>query len=329
MSSKIKVSLETIIRLSLGAFLITTAVLKLISIDSFELYIYSFNIFSFVTTTIISRIVITVEMLLGLWLMLKIFYRETWLLCMSMMVAFTIFLIFAYFDKGDESCHCMGEIISMKPGHSIIKNIVIIMLLVLIKVGRGDKVTRRGQWLGAGTTLAISFIIPFVIVPNDMIYNKLFSKEERLNREAFYESVSDSTYNIFLNVLPEMKDDSIIFVEEERHMNIGEGRYMINYAIAGCKYCKMGAERLSIMFEKHEIDKGKLRFVISGGPISISMFMKMAGTKEYGHWKIAPHKMMELTYGEFPQYVFVENGDIVYTGDFRHLDETEIIEFLK
>ena len=329
MSSKADVCLETIIRLSLGAFLITTAVLKLISIDSFELYIYSFNIFSFVSTTIISRIVIAVEMWLGLWLLLKIFYKETWLLCMSMMVAFTIFLIFAYFDKGDDNCHCMGEIISMKPGHSIIKNIVIIILLVLIKVERGDKKRRRRQWLGAGTTLVISFVIPFIIIPNDMIYNKLFSKEERLNREAFYESVNDSTYNIFLKVLPEMKDDSIIFVEEERPMNISEGRYLINFALAGCKYCKMGAERLSIMFDKHEIDKEKLKFVIGGGPISISMFMKMAGTQEYEHWKIAPHKMMELTYGVFPQYVFVENGDIVFSGDFRHLDETEIIEFLK
>ena len=95
MSSKADVCLETIIRLSLGAFLITTAVLKLISIDSFELYIYSFNIFSFVSTTIISRIVIAVVMWLGLWLLLKIFYRETWLLCMSMMLAFTIFLMFS------------------------------------------------------------------------------------------------------------------------------------------------------------------------------------------------------------------------------------------
>ncbi|MGN0033945.1 MAG: MauE/DoxX family redox-associated membrane protein [Candidatus Limimorpha sp.] len=329
MSSKTRTCIDTIIRLSVGAFLIATAVLKLVSIDSFELYIYSFNILSYSVSTVLSRLVIASEMFLGLCLMLKVFYRQAWYLTMAMMSVFSVFLIFTYFFRSDENCHCMGDIISMRPGVSIIKNIVIIILLLLIKVERGDKMRRRAQRLGAVIALLISLIIPFAIVPNDMIYNKIFSKEESINTEAFYESVSDSTYVGFLKIIPEKRNDTIIFVEEERLMSISEGRFVINYALSGCKYCKMGAERLSIMFKRHGIEKEKLKFVIGGGPISMSMFIKMTDTYEYGHWKISPHQMMELTYGVFPLYVFVEDGDIIKTVDFRHLDETEIIEFLR
>ena len=41
--------IKLIIRLLLGVFFISTAVLKLLSIDSFEVYIYSFGIVNYVT----------------------------------------------------------------------------------------------------------------------------------------------------------------------------------------------------------------------------------------------------------------------------------------
>ena len=51
-----------------GGVFIIAAILKLISIDEFEIYIYSFNIFSFLLTTFVSRIIIIGEFILGLFL---------------------------------------------------------------------------------------------------------------------------------------------------------------------------------------------------------------------------------------------------------------------
>ena len=79
------------IRLLLGVFFIGTAVLKLLSIDNFEIYIYSFNIFSYITTTFFSRLLIFIELIIGISLIFKICFKQIWWLTMLMMVFFTIF----------------------------------------------------------------------------------------------------------------------------------------------------------------------------------------------------------------------------------------------
>ena len=57
--------IKFILRILIGGFFITTAILKLLSLDSFEIYIYSFNIFSFNLCAIIARLVIAAELLVG------------------------------------------------------------------------------------------------------------------------------------------------------------------------------------------------------------------------------------------------------------------------
>ncbi|MBQ2187914.1 MAG: DoxX family membrane protein, partial [Bacteroidales bacterium] len=77
--------LHNTIRLLLGVFFIGTAVLKLLSIDNFELYIYSFGIFSYTWTTFLSRSLIFIELIIGISLIFKICFKKTWWLTLLMM----------------------------------------------------------------------------------------------------------------------------------------------------------------------------------------------------------------------------------------------------
>ena len=286
------------IRLLLGVFFIGTAVLKLLSIDSFEVYIYSFGIVNFITVTFLSRLLIFLELAIGISLILKIYFKQIWWLTMLMMAGFTLFLIYAAIFRDDSNCHCFGSLVELNPIQSIIKNIITIALLFFIRKEQShDYKPIIKRWLVA-TTIVISLIIPYVLVPMDMIYNKIYSEKENINTVAYYESLSDSTY-----------------------VDLHQGRYLINYALAGCKYCRIGAEKLTLMADRHQIPHNRIKFIIGGSDEAISKFIELTGTSDYEHWKIPAPEFMAITFGQFPLYVFVEDGKVVKAGDFRILDD--------
>ena len=297
--------LQLTIRLLLGVFFIGTAVLKLLSIDNFEIYIYSFSIFSYTWTTFFSRLLIFIELLIGISLIFKIWFKKIWWLTMAMMVGFTLFLVYAAIFRNDSNCHCFGSLIELNPSQSIIKNIIVLALLFFIRNEEShDYKPVLRKWLTTGIIL-VSLIVSFVLLPMDVVYNKIYSEKENINTEAFYESMSDSTY-----------------------IDIRQGRHLINYALAGCKFCKIGAEKLVLMVDRHQIPHAKVKFIVGGSDEAISRFIENTGTSDYEHWKIPAPQFMSITYGQFPLYVFIEDGKVVKAGDFRILDD-DLITSLK
>ena len=297
--------LKTTIRLLLGVFFIGTAVLKLMSIDSFEVYIYSFGIVNFVTTTFLSRLLIFIELLIGISLVLKIYFKKIWWFTMLIMVGFTLFLVYTAIFRNDSNCHCFGDLIELDPTQSIIKNIIVLVLLLMIRKEQSHDYKPLLRKCLVGLSLVISLVVSFVLLPMDVVYNKIYSEEENVNSVAFYESLNDSTF-----------------------VNLKNGRYLINYALAGCKYCRIGAEKLTLMVDRHQISHDRVKFIVGGSDEAISKFIELTSTSDYEHWKIPAPEFMAITYGKFPLYVFVEDGKIVTAGDFRILDD-DLIEALQ
>ena len=297
--------LRLTIRLLLGVFFIGTAVLKLISIDNFEIYLYSFGIISYTWTTFFSRLLIFIELLIGISLIFKIYFKRIWWLTMLMMVGFTLFLIYAAIFRNDSNCHCFGSLIELNPSQSIIKNIITLALLFFIRNEKShDYRPRIKKWLTAGIIL-IPLVVSFVLLPMDVIYNKIYSEEENVNSIAFYESLNDST-----------------------SADLKNGRHLINYSLAGCKFCRLGTEKLVLMVKKHNIPHEKVKFFIGGSDEAIAKFLEITGTSDYEHYKIPAPELMSITFGKFPLYVFLEDGKIVTAGDFRILDD-DLIEALQ
>lgn len=294
------------IRLLLGVFFIGTAVLKLLSIDNFEVYLYSFGLFSYTWTTFFSRLLIFIELMIGLSLILKIYFKQIWWLTMLMMVGFTLFLVYAAIFRNDSNCHCFGDLIELNPTQSIFKNIFTIALLLFIRKERSyDYKPLLKKWLIA-ITLLLSLAIPFILVPMDVIYNKIYSEKDNVNTVAFYESLGNSTF-----------------------VDLQQGRHLINYVLAGCKYCRIGAEKVTMMMDRHGISHDRLKFFIGGSDEAIAKFVEATGTSDYQHWKIPAPEFMAITYGKFPLFVFIEDGKVVKAGDFRILDDGNLVEFLK
>ena len=290
----------------LGVFFIGTAVLKLLSIDNFELYIYSFGVFDFVYATFLSRLLIFIELIIGISFILKIYYKQIWWLTMLMMVGFTLLLVYAAIFRNDSNCHCFGSLVELNPMQSIFKNIIVIALLFVIKNEESHDYKPVLRKCLVAITLVVSFVVSFVLLPMDVVYNRIYSDNEEVNEVAFYESLSDSTY-----------------------IDLQHGRYLINYALAGCKYCKIGAEKATMMLDRHGIDHSRLKFFVGGNDEAISRFVEITGTSDYEHWKIAAPEFMTITYGKFPLFVFIVDGKVVKAGDFRIVDDETIVSFLE
>jgi len=321
-------TVKSVVRLLLGVMFITAAILKLLSIDYFEIYIYSFKIFSFAMTTVVSRLIIASEILLGLGLIFKVFYKKIWWLSMLMMIGFSLFLIYVIIFRNDENCHCFGELVQLNPSESIYKNIISIILLLFIRTETEHEYKPvLKNWIIA-SSVVVSVILPFVVFPMDTLYNKFVSKDNNINTIAFEKSLKDSINIVRLNVVSE-NDTIIIQRDSITKFNIKDDKYIINYISAGCKFCKMGTEKLVMMLDRNDIGRTHVKFMIWGYDGDIANFMKESNTADCEYWFIPPMTSLDITFGKFPIYVWSDDETIVNSGDLRNLEEKRLTEFLK
>ena len=297
--------LKTVLRLLLGAFLITTGILKLLSIDSFELYIYSFHLFNYLLCTIVARLVIMAELLLGAFLILKILYKPVWWTTMAMLVGFTFLLIYVALFRQDTNCHCMGDLVELNPTWSILKNIITMALMLLI---RKEEPARFKGWKAVGIVLVVAaFAAPFGLFPMDSVWNLFDRDGQSINEPRFEEFMQDT---IALS------------------LDIDEGNYILGYVAAGCKYCKTSGKKLNSIVENNHLDTNKVIFFIWGKDESIRKFKEESGATHFRYVTIDPFTAIEVVNGQFPTFLYVHDGKQIKAVDIRSMVESEVVEHL-
>lgn len=297
--------LKFILRILIGAFFITTAILKLLSLDSFEIYIYSFNLFDFNLCGIIARLVIAGEMLLGALLIAKILYKQVWWLTMLMLAGFTLFLIYVAIFRHDANCHCMGDIVQLNPTWSIVKNIITMALLLLIR--KEEDYHFRGKVAVGFILLVVSLGVPFILFPTDAVYNLIFKSDNTVDEKRFEQFMQDSL---------------------AQTLHIEQGNYVLGYLSSGCKYCKLSGKKINTMVENNQLDTNKIIFLIWGSEKSIQEFKEETEATHFRYAIIGPVEAIQMVSGRFPTYVFVKNGKPVETADLRSLNDKRLKEFL-
>ena len=299
-----------------GGVFIIAAILKLISIDEFEIYIYSFNIFSFLLTTFVSRIIIIGEFVLGLFLILKINYRFVWKTSLIILILFTLFLTYAAIFRRDSNCHCFGELIELNPLESIAKNLILILLLLLSQrsavSGQQSAVSgQRPKFLVLSSSFLV-LIVVFIISPPDSIYKMIYSTEKEVSSIDLHESFDEV-------VKIDFKEDEIAF-DSISAFDVKE-KQLIAVVSSGCKYCKLGLKKLSLMMKNGGISPDDVDIFIWGSPDGIIDFRSETMTEDVDYWHIMPNNAIKVTYGRFPIFIMMENKNIIKIGDFRDLDD--------
>lgn len=218
-------------RVLLAALFIVSAVAKLVAIDDFELYVFSYGFMPLTLTYIATRICIVVELLLGVFVAVGWWRKWVNLAAMTMLLLFSIFLCYAALIGRTDSCQCMGRLADMSPAVSLLKNAVLIVLVLLYMrlvkndEGHGHLANRKKVLITAGIVLVALVAVFTISVPDSW----LFGDEEMLyDKELLKETL------------------------EERQLD--KGHKMVAFVTPGCPYCRMSREKISSIAKRHELD---------------------------------------------------------------------------
>jgi uncharacterized membrane protein YphA (DoxX/SURF4 family) len=306
---KIKICIKWILRIILGSLFVTTAALKVISVDAFEVYIYSFGFFNFLLSTLLARLLIAFEFIVGIGLIFQIQYKYVkWLTLLSLIV-FTLFLIYVAIFRNDANCHCFGEFIQLDPFHSIFKNLIMTGILMYIWKEDRDLIKPLVKKIIAWGATAVIIIVCLVVIAPDSLYNKVYHADRDYNEETFEILKTDSTMLA---------------------LNIDSGNYVIPVIAYGCNYCKMGMRKLNSIVEHHNLDTSKIKIYIAVTSLEqIETFKRETGiNNSYHFYPISFIVAINIVHGKFPSFLYLSNGKIVRCTDMRGLTENELREWL-
>jgi hypothetical protein len=299
--------LKIILRILVGGTFILSAILKLLSIDQFEMYIYSFGIFNFFLTSVLSRLLISFEFLLGVFLIAKFYFQKTWWLMMLTMIGFTLFLIYTAIFRNDTNCHCFGSFIEIDPVGSIFKNLIIIGLLFPIK--KQDEFRFKWRKWVIGIVTGAILVVSFILIPPDSVYNKIYRPHNQVNQKVLVEILQDSTKAELSNI---------------------KGKHILAFYVSGCKFCKMSMQKVDQIFKQNHISVSKFNAVILGNQIEVDTFQKATKSLDYKMFSHTnPVQFLNAVYGSFPTILYMDGDSVCNVVNFRGINEEEMIQFLK
>lgn len=296
---------KSTLKVLLGLVFIMSAVLKLIDMDSFEIYIYSYHFFSLNVSFIVARLAIILELVLGIGLVSHTVHKMYWWGSMVMLGGYTLLLIYALTLGRTDSCHCFGDFIQLDPKQSLVKNEV--LMLLFLPIYRMESWKTPFRWLILCLTVMASTIAVFVISPPDNLTSN-----------------ADPEQNLQLELFNEMLDDAPLDA-----LNLREGKQVICFFSTSCDYCQMAAHKLSLMQQFYDFPKENITYLFMGNEEGIAKFYEESGSAQYRDVLYSDvARLLKAINGNFPVIVFLEDGEVVHEYGFRNMNEAEIQAFM-
>lgn len=286
------------LRILLGLTFILSATSKLIAIDRFEVYIFSFGFIPLNISFIFARICIAGEIMLGVGLVSNLCGRLVNLATQVMLILFCVFLCYAALIGREDSCQCFGSLIDIKPIQSLMKNaILIIWALVVSKVPSFQWHPRWYLWV---VFVVSCLVLPFLISPPDhWIYNNN-DREIPYNKDLLTEQLAANSLFIDGGGL--------------------NGNKIVAFVSPYCPYCQMSVEKLQTIQQRHNLPDSSFIYVIPQ--------LKQPAETDYSPIIISRELFTRITYGQFPVIVFVRNGIPDQSFHYRSINEYVFYDFL-
>ena len=298
--------LPVVIKVLLGLLFIASAILKIVDMDQFEIYVYSYHFFSLNFSFLVARAAIIIELVLGIGLVSNTFHKLYWWGSMAMLVGYSILLIYALYLGRTDNCHCFGDFLQLDPKHSLLKNgVLLLFLLPLFWIGEWKTPFR---WLILCLAVIASTVAVFAISPPDN-FTPSYDAEKNLQVELFDEMLDDAPLD---------------------SLNLREGKQVICFFSTGCEFCQMAARKLSLMQQFYGFPADCITYVFMGSESGVESFYENSESAQYRDI-LYPDvvRMLTAVNGAFPTLVFMENGTPIYEYGFRSMNEDEIKAFMR
>jgi hypothetical protein len=283
-----------------------SAILKINDIDKFEIYIYSYHFFSLNFSFLVARAAIIVELVLGIGLISNCFHKLMWWGSMAMLAGYTLLLIYAVVLGRTDNCHCFGELLQLDPWQSIFKNIVLALLFLVVY--KSKDIHFKNQWLCLIGIAAICTVVTFIVSPPDNYTPGYHSKNE----------VQQDLLDAALNQSPL---DSL---------NLDHGKKVVCFYSTACNYCKMAAQKLSLMQRFYKFPAENICYVFMGTKDGVERFFDES---ESTHYTSVVYddviSLLKLNNGIFPTIIFLKDGKVIHAYGFRSMNEQQVKAFFE
>ncbi len=275
--------------------------------EGFELYIFSFGFAGFDICSIAARLIVIVELLLGIGLMLNLFYKQVkWLTALSL-TGFSLFLLWRAVLGDTESCHCMGDIVDMNPVQSLLKNLGLGLLLAFAWKSSGRVIPRQG--LVSSLLAAAASVTVFAVNPPD-IYFRLGSHPDSHDLVAGeFRPVADT-------------------------LGWSEGRRIICFYSGSCEYCARCASKMAGIIRRHSIPSDSVHVLfmqthVNQDSVATAFFREHGEGLALPYSYVHPYSFIPLTNGSMPLVILFKDGELVKEYDYITIDEDEIASFFE
>ena len=295
MSKAIKITLLTL-KILLGLVFIFSAVAKMLGIDQFEVYVYSFGFFSMNWAFFLARICIAGEFLLGVGLVSNLCNRLTTTVTLLVLLLFTIFLSYTALIGRTDNCQCFGSLVEISPVKSIIKNAVLIVLTLLVR--RVPSFNWRPKWYLWAIAIVAPFAAVFILSPLD---SWMFKQKGAPYNEKYYNETFKSS-------------------EVFQQADLGEGRKLVAFVTPHCPYCKMALQKIETFQRRHDLDSNAIVYCVPQSMDTVSV--------DYRPFYLNDTAFIYITYGNRPLLMLVQDGEPKETYHYRNINEAEIVAFL-
>ncbi len=300
--------LNNSLRLVAGLTFVLSAVLKYLSLESFDMYIYEHQLFGYILTETLTRCLIAAELCLGVFLVAGVFPRFTKYAMLGLLSAFTVYLLLLPYVFGidDSNCHCFGEHITLNRWQSIVKNLVLIALLLPVNPALGW----RFRWpkTAFAAVAALSLVAAFSINTPSYIDKALYGQRGTIDGELFRTTM----------------------LETEGGEAFLQGKQVVCFYSTSCRYCRKAAKKVHIAMQKEKISGERIKIVFwnTNHNKTTGNFFAKSDVPPLENVEIAAETFINITHGIMPVIAFVNDGSVVETHKYIELNEKQIKDFL-
>ena len=314
MESKLKISWysgKTILFLcsfASGLVFLVSAYLKFASVEMFELNIVDVSFFSWTTASIIARLIIAIEFVLGLLLILNIRLKEfTLWFELSVLILFSIYLTGLLLFKGNQgNCNCFGSFIILTPLESLLKNIFMMAVtVVLIKKYSGF------QWKFGKGIIVIMFLIavPLSFALNPVTFSTGIQPDSIHKQES-----------LDLGFLYSPENSKIPLVD------LRKGKHILAFLSVRCPYCFLSAYKFHQLEEK--VPGISIYFLFSVNDGSQKNFLQQSNTTDIPHSIIKMQDFVRMSRMELPAIFYIDNSRVIKKVNYLEINKNDIKHWL-
>lgn len=301
-------------RILLGALFCASAISKLSAIESFDLYIFSFQFFSFDLASLAARFLIIAELLLGLGLMSGFWRRTVNWCCVAMLGALSAFLVWRWALGDNQSCHCFGDVLDMNPWQSLLKNAALALILAIAWKAPSKDWLQSRLWrslITAAVSIAATLVVFLFWTPG--IYWRLLDHHT--------------------NSLVEEK-----WQPYQQDFALGQGREAVLFVSPICEHCQHCVSKVNTIVNRHDLDGSRIHLVfmtvtddLADMDTLIPYYFEQAGIEDPGFSQniITYDNFLPMTDGKMPLVCLFEDGTLTAEYSYSTLDEKAFVEFLR